>query len=242
MKKGLLTAGVLLVSLGVFAGTMTVAGAAVRYPAQNTVVTVKSTEITTQQREPIDFPYAIEGTPLTAERMVVYEGPRLEEGSDEPIVNGLALLLYNTGQQEILSAKIQLQTDGSTYCFTGSYVPAQSRVLLLEKSNALWVEETYTGCTGTVTFAADAGFSNEEITVEEIGMGEVSVTNLTQDKLTDVQIFHKNCLCEADLYVGGITYRTEIGDLDPNQTVSVPLDHYASGYSQIVRLEGKRKE
>ena len=126
MKNSLLTAGILLAGLALFMGTLTVAGAAIRQPVTGTVLTVKSGDETSPTEE-ILFPFSIEGTPLTVESLVVYEGPALEEGSDEPLVDVLAVLLQNTGSQEILSAQILLQGKDVTHRFSGSHIPPEAR-------------------------------------------------------------------------------------------------------------------
>ena len=65
-------------------------------------------------------------------------------------------------------------------------------------------------------------------------MGDVALTHLTQRVLKVVRIYHKNFL---GIYVGGITYRTEVGNLNPGETMEISLDHYVAGYSKIVRIE-----
>ena len=60
MKNGLLTAGVLVAGLVVFAGTMTMAGAALRIPPKDVVVSVKTAE-KTEKLSPVSFPYSVEG-------------------------------------------------------------------------------------------------------------------------------------------------------------------------------------
>lgn len=239
MKKGLLTAGILLVCLGLFAGSLTVAGAALRYPVANTVLTVTKAEEVSKPTEEMAFPVSIPETPLTAERLVVYEGPQMEQGSDEPVANVLALLLHNTGDREILKTEVFLQSKGITHCFVGSHIPAQSRILLLERNNATWPGPDYTDCSGTVQYSAEDNLSEGQIEITEIGMGEIAVTNLTNETILGVSVFHKNFLTGMDIYIGGTTYQTAVGDLGAGETVTVSPEHYASGYSKVVRVEGK---
>ena len=236
MKQKLMTAALLVTSLALFAGSLTVVGTALRQPVTGTVLTVtKETE--TQPLEEIRFPYAIEGTPLTVEQTVVYEGPMLEKESDEPTVDVLALLVHNTGSQEILSTQIELQGEDATYCFSGSHIPAGGRALLVEESNAKWSLSPYTQCSATVQTLEDPGFTGEEIRVEEIGMCQILLTNLTDNTLTELCIYHKNFLEGMDVCIGGITYRTQLDALEPGEQRKVILDHYAAGYSKIVRIE-----
>ena len=59
MKKSLLTAGILLGCLGLFAGSLTVAGAALRYPVTNTVLTVTKAEEEPRPTERIIFEFVL---------------------------------------------------------------------------------------------------------------------------------------------------------------------------------------
>ena len=235
MKQSLLTAGVLLTGLALFAGTLTVAGAALRQPVTDTVVTVKKEE------ETLAFPFPIKGTPLQAERLVIYEGPMLEEESDEPLVDVLALLVRNTGEQEVRSAQILLKTEDATHRFTATHIPAGSKALLIEKDQTSWSAYRYTACSGRAVLAAEEGLSAEQVEVKEVGLGELEFTNNTDKTLTELCVYHKNFLAGMDICVGGITYRTKLNDLTPGESVRVMMDHYASGYSKIVRVEGKEK-
>lgn len=236
MKQKLMTAAVLLTGLALFAGSLTVVGAALRQPVTGTVLTVTK-GAQTQPVEQIHFPYAIEGMPLTVEQTVVYEGPMLEQESDEPVADVLALLVQNTGSQEITSAQIELQGENATYRFSGTHIPAGGRALLVEEGNAKWSFDSYTHCSAAVQLSEDPGFSEEEIRVEEIGMRQILLTNLTDNKLTELCIYHKNFLEGMDICIGGITYSTELDALEPGEQRKVILDHYAAGYSKIVRIE-----
>ena len=236
MKNSLLTAGILLAGLALFMGTLTVAGAAIRQPVTGTVLTVKSGDETLPTEEVL-FPFSIEGTPLTVESLVVYEGPALEEGSDEPLVDVLAVLLQNTGSEEVLSAQILLQGKDVIHRFSGSHIPAGGKALLIEMNNAPWSHYLYSSCSGTAVLAAETGYSSDEIRVEESAMGELTLTNLTGQKLTGLCMYHKSFLEGMDICIGGITYLTDIGTLEPDEIRTITPEHYATGYSKVIRIE-----
>ena len=239
MKNGLLTAGVLVAGLVVFAGTMTMAGAALRIPPKDVVVSVKTAE-KTEKLSPVSFPYSVEGTTLTVERLAVYEGPAVEQGSDEPTANALALILFNSGDREILKAQIVLEGEDTAHSFEATHIPGNSRILLVEKSGALWGKTAYTACSAAVEYAEDPGLTDQQVMITQVDMGKIAVSNLTDDRLQAVRIFHKNCL--EEIYVGGITYETIVGDLEPGETVEKVPERYAAGYSKVVRVEGKTVE
>ena len=236
MKNSLLTVGGLLAGLVLFTGTLTVAGAALRQPVTDIVFSVTTGQA---EKETIEFPFSIAETELTVERLMVYEGPNIEENSDEPLVNALAMLVHNTGGEEIRTVQVVLKAADATYRFYGSHIPADGSVLLVEENHASWSDEVYTDCTATVVCSLEGGLAAEEVAVEEKGMGEVAITNLTEHPLKDVWVFHKNLPEGTSVYIGGITYQTKVGELQPQQTVCICPERYAAGYSRIVRIEGK---
>ena len=149
----------------------------------------------------------------------------------------LAVLLQNTGSQEILSAQILLQGKDVTHRFSGSHIPAGGKALLIETNNAPWSHYLYSSCSGTAVLAAETGYSLDEIRVEESAMGELTLTNLTGQKLTSLCMYHKNFLEGMDICIGGITYLTDIGTLEPDEIRTITPEHYAAGYSKVIRIE-----
>lgn len=240
MKNGLIMAGVLLVSFVLFLGMMTVVSLAVRYSARDAVLTF-TTPMETLAPKEISFPYAIPETSMTAENLVIYEGPLLDQNNDAPIVNGLALRLRNTGEKEILSAGIIMKLGDCTYRFSGSHIPAGAGILLPALEDALWIDEPCTECTGWAIYAENLGLTETDVEILETGMGSISVTNRTEKLLYDVRLYYKNYLPEGDLYLGTPTHTAWVGTIQPGQAVSLELDRYARGYSKIVRIEGEKE-
>ena len=225
-------------SFVLFLGMMTVVSIAVLYSAQDTVLTfVAPTE--TLPPEEISFPYTIPDTTMTAENLVIYEGPLLDQNNDAPIVNGLAVRLRNAGEKEILSAGIIMKLGNRTYRFSGSHIPAGASILLPALDDALWTDEPCTECTGWAICAENPGLTETDVEILETGMGSISVTNRGERLLRDVRLYYKNYLPEGDIYLGTPTHTAWVGTIQPGQTVPLELDRYARGYSKIVRIEGE---
>lgn len=230
VKRALLLVTALLGCFFGFVGLMISAGAVLQRVDEQTVFTFL------EPQESISLPYRVEGTDLIARQLVMYEGPDLEKGSDTPVSDITALLLYNDGQQEIAQAEVKL-TAGEELTFFASNIMPGAQVLVLETNTAVWKEREITACSGWVSEAAWKALPEITLEILEVDMGTLSVTNTSLRTLTDIWLYYKNYLPEGDLYVGGITYVETIPVLEPGQTVQINPNHYASGYSRVIKAE-----
>lgn len=182
--------------------------------------------------EPIQLPARIPGTDLVAERLVCYEGPFIEDGSDVPVKNIAALSVRNAGSRIIGDATVTLERAGERYDFYLSCILPNMSVLVLESSAAPYFREGITGLSGLAQTWEECAEPACDIQIEALDMARISATNLSNNRVEAVTLFHKNYLPDGT-FVGGITYMTFIGPLEPGQTAVVTPDHYAEGYSKI---------
>lgn len=187
-------------------------------------------------RREVMFPASIPGTDLRAERLVLYEGAMLEDGSDTFLVDAAALELYNCGSSEISLAEVELEFADRKMVFFASNIPAGTRVLVIEEEAALWTPDPCYSCRGWVQYSDDTSIGQDQLEIKSADMGTLTVTNLTNNSFSDLWLFHKSYDCDSQLYIGGITYVTEIPYLTPGQTLLVSPEHYADGYSKIVKI------
>ncbi len=185
--------------------------------------------------EGVSLPCAVEGTGLIARQLVMYEGPYLENGGDDPVTDITALILYNDSQQEIAQAEVILTGEEELTFFATNIMPG-AQVLVLEKDADPWKERQIAECTGWVS-TGGAALPEEALDIEELDMGTLLVTNTTSELMEDIWLFYKNYLPEAELYIGGITYITTVEALDPGQSIEVCPDRYAKGYSRVLKAE-----
>ena len=184
----------------------------------------------------VKLPCRVEETALIASQLVMYEGPFLETGGDEPVSDITALILYNSGECEIAQAEVVLTGEQKLTFFASNIMPG-ARVLVLEKNAAAWQQWNISSCSGWVNKETQPSIPEDWLQIEQVDMGTVAVTNISREKLTDICLFYKNYLEEGDLYVGGITYMKQIGSLEPGQSATVTLPRYAAGYSRIIKVQ-----
>lgn len=227
LKRTLLLIGALTGCLGGFVGFIFSVGAVLQRPEDCTVFTLS---------EPITLPCRVEGTGLIAQQLVMYEGPYLENGGDVPVSDITALLLYNDGKQEIDQTEVIL-TAQQELTFLASNIMPGARVLVLEKNATPWQQWQVLGCSGWVNAVAGSQMPEAALEITEVDMGTLSVTNTTDEGLGELWLYYKNYLPEEELYIGGITFIKTIEYLNPGQVLLVNPEHYAVGYSRIVKIE-----
>ena len=228
LSVGLLSAAVIFLALLVDAG-------AVVWPREETdVVAVMSPPegVTAAVDRELVFPVTIQGTPLTAEHMVCYEGAFVEDGSNEPVFDIAALMVRNDGTQEILQVTITLYAGEERMIFNGQNILPGMRVMILEQDRKSYVPDGFTRCEGHAVLTTGTSLP---ILVHEQGMGELQVTNIGEKTMSNVILYYKNWL-QGDVYIGGITYAATIQQLQPGDSVTVFPEHYAAGYSKIIKI------
>lgn len=221
--------GAALWVMGVLLGINQMAYA--QYYNQDPYLQLQPTEGNTQIR----FPYEITGTGLIAEALVYYDGPFLENHSEEELFNSVALLLRNTSEHGITQAEI-LITGNEIWFFQAKHIPPKGTVLVVESSGAKFNDTSITACTGWEK--AEAGLWNVErfLHIDSVDMGTVAVTNITDTELSNIRLLYKNWLPQNDVFVGGITYEIQIDRLAAGQTVLLQPEHYAQGYNKFIRI------
>lgn len=185
----------------------------------------------------LQLPFYVEDSRLLVSALVSYEGPFLESGSDDPVSDITALLLYNAGQQEIAQVEIRLLAGEEELTFFASNIMPGMQVLVLEKNAAPWSSRQIESCTAWINEALPAELPADALQLRQVDMGTLALTNTTGETLNDIWIYHKNYLPDSDLYVGGITYLSTVLSIKPGQTVYLAPSHYASGYSKIIKIE-----
>ncbi len=186
--------------------------------------------------EEVSLPCRVEGTGLIARQLVMYEGPYLENGGDDPVSDITALVLYNDSEWEITQAEVVL-TAQEELAFLASNIMPGTQVLVLEKNGSAWKDWQVSRCTGWISQVSGEFLPDAALTVKEVDMGALQVTNTSGKELRDIWLYYKNYLPEADLYIGGITYITMVEHLAPGQSMVVCPGHYAAGYSRILKAE-----
>ena len=184
----------------------------------------------------LTLPYNIPGSGLVVRGISSYDGIYLEDGSDENISGVTVMLLQNAGETEVEYASVSVNRDGTPLQFEASALPAGATVVVQEKSRTPFQEGNYTDCSANVAEVNEFGMADEQIQIEETGEQEITVTNLTDQKIPAVRIFYKFYMEDEAAYVGGITYTAKITNLDAGASQTITPSHYLKGSSKIMMV------
>lgn len=198
--------------------------------------TLEIQEVLVSPAEKISLPTAISGTTLVAQRLATYDGPFLEDGSGQEVVNIAALAVYNTGELEALQAGITLQCGDTILCFYGENIPPGATVLLLERNRSRCSQRDFSACSGWQVSAVETRDPAAYLKIEDTAMGTVRVTNITGDVLQSVRLYYKSWLSPPDIYVGGTSREISVPTLRPGESAILYPPCYASGYTKIVSI------
>ena len=186
------------------------------------------------QHNEITFPVTVPGTALLAEQLSAYEGPFLEDGSGQEVIDVAALHIYNTGEREVHNACITLQMETGSYVFYGDHIPPGATVVLLEMRARAYQQGAIKNCSGWQAISDVA--QQEGILITDKDNGTLVVTNTTDKTLYNLHLYYKSWLSPPDVYMGGITYSVTVPLLAPGQTEMLCPDRYATGYSKVVSV------
>lgn len=231
--------------LGILGSVVT--ASALYFSAEDTLHIFLDEENTVKQEstgslsESISLPVAVSGTNLIAQKLSPYEGPFLEDGTDREVVDVAALQVYNSGASEVNKARIALFWSDGFYIFEADHIPPGETVVILERSASLYRQRDYIQCNGWQELGQKDAVS-KDVSVTDMALGTVVVSNLTDETLRNVCVYYKTWLAPPDIYVGGITYMVQIPVLLPNQSKNLYPYHYAVGYSKVVAVDADRTD
>lgn len=182
---------------------------------------------------PLEFPLEVCGTPLVIERTAMYDGPYVEDGSDDEVTGVAGIVLRNNGNEMVLRAEIVLEQGSRRLNFNAEMIPPGAAILILEANRSVYSMLDYTSCLANAWTETMPETSNE-IKVVSRGMDRIMVTNQADKAMYDVEVMYKGWREDPGVYLGGITYVACLDELSAGATVEIYPEHYVAGYSRIV--------
>lgn len=172
---------------------------------------------------------------LSCELYSIYSGAYVEDGSDEPVENVAALLIRNGSSQYLDLAQLTYDLDGREAIFTVTGLPSGASAWVLEENRLTADADTKFTHKNTLTsFRNDAVNDLEDLELAFNGT-MLKATNTSDQPLQNVTVYYKT-LHEDGNFLGGITYMTTFGDLEPGQSAEKIAGHFQPDKTQIVRI------
>ena len=164
-----------------------------------------------------------------------YQGPYVEDGTDDIVSDVLAITVRNDGDKTVQYAHIILMQGETAYEFDVTTLPVGASAQLLELSRQPMPDNT-DGMTAQVT--ACAVFDTEPTMCEDVFQIEtqdtaITITNNSGSDITgQIYVYYK--IAYGDLYMGGITYRVGAAGLKAGESTTCYAGHFSTDYSKLM--------
>ena len=164
-----------------------------------------------------------------------YQGPYVEDGTDDIVSDVLAITVRNDGDKTVQYAHIILTQGETAYEFDVTTLPVGASAQLLELSRQPMPDNT-DGMTAQIT--ACAVFDTEPTMCEDVFQIEtqdtaITITNNSGSDITgQIYVYYK--IAYGDLYMGGITYRVGTAGLKAGESTTCYAGHFSTDYSKLM--------
>ena len=164
-----------------------------------------------------------------------YQGPYVEDGTDDIVSDVLAITVRNDGDKTVQYAHIILTQGETAYEFDVTTLPVGASAQLLELSRQPMPDST-DGMTAQVT--ACAVFDTEPSLCEDVFQIEtqdtaITITNNSGSDITgQIYVYYK--IAYGNLYMGGITYRVGAAGLKAGESTTCYAGHFSTDYSKLM--------
>lgn len=171
---------------------------------------------------------------LICEEISRFTGAFVEDGKDQPVKDVAAILVANNTGKFLDLATVTYRVGDRTATFRVMGLPAGRKAWVME-SNRLTLtdgdELVLDKC--TESYHPAPVLTSDALSVARQGQA-LTLTNTSDRKLTNVAVYYKNTL-EDGTFLGGISYVTVFGDMEPGETKTLSKDHFGDT-SEIVRF------
>ncbi len=203
--------------------------------SERIVLSVHRPEETRSEVRELTLPYAVGQTGLVVQELTSYEGPFLEDGSYEEVVDVAALLVSNTTNHIMESVEILVVTERETICFTGTWLPPNSTCVLLSRD-----KNTYLPLP-VLEISAQAEQTNIIENNDTLSWTEqedgIHLTNMSSRDIYGIRILFKTFLQQTGQYIGGVTNKTVLDCLPAGETAVLLPPYYVRNYAKVVLVE-----
>ncbi len=173
---------------------------------------------------------------VIAKGLLSFDGPYMENGTQEEVIGVAALELWNTDDTMLDYVEAVVFQGERCLRFEATYIPSGGKILILEKDGQLYSPEAVTDFQCPTVIRSEKRQVPELVRVEESGMCKLTVTNQADKPLKCVRVFYKEYNAQYDMYIGGITYSLVLTDLQAGESKTVSPYRYAADCSRIVSL------
>ena len=182
----------------------------------------------------VSFPFISKDGTLQITSLIQFDGPNADMDQAEA-ADIAGLQIENISEQYIEEADIRLvMADGQEYSFLIQDLPAGADAVVFEKSSLQYDGETDCSDIECTAQTADASLEEDSVAVRTDG-ATVIVTNISEDPIYNITVIYR-CMAE-DCYIGGISYKIPIPELDPGESFTYEDTACQMGIPHVVRIQ-----
>lgn len=175
---------------------------------------------------------------ISCESYSGFSGQYVEDGSDIPVEYVAAMLVTNRTDDFMDLATIEYEINGKPATFVVTGLPAGKSAWVMEKNQMTITEGAeFKYIDKTTAFKSGVVKATDKITLSAEGNMLTAVNN-TDEKLEGVFVYYKTLHTDGN-YLGGITYMTTFGELEPGEKKTELAGHYDKDKTEIVRIGWK---
>lgn len=169
-----------------------------------------------------------------------FSGQYVEDGTDIPVENVAAMLVTNNTEDFLDLATLEYEINGKSATFVVTGLPAGKSAWVMEENQmTITSGADFKYIKKTTAFKSGVVASTDKITLSADGNMLTAVNN-TDEKLEGVFVYYKTLHTDGN-YLGGITYMTTFGDLEPGEKKTELAGHYHKDTTEIVRIGWKEE-
>lgn len=178
---------------------------------------------------------------ITCDIFAGYTGQFVEDGRDELVENVAAVLVTNHSDNFLNFAVLSYDIDGIPAIFVVSGLPAGESAWVMEYTQLTVTDSSEFIYEDSITSFQDSVINDtDKVTITAEG-NNLTVVNNTSEVLENVYVYYKTIHADGN-YLGGITYRVDLGDLEPGVPVETIAGHYSEENSRIIRVSWQGSE
>lgn len=181
--------------------------------------------------------YAFADTSVAVTALGSYTGKYVEDGSDEPVENVLAIVVQNTGDKPVQYATVSATDSAENeYTFVLSTLPAGCSALVLEAEKKTYsADMEISDISADVTECDELSLASDKVRVTFDGE-YLHLENLTDTDYRAVYVRYKNYTA-GNVYLGGITYNASFESVAAGGSFDYNSAHFYTGGSQVLMVQ-----
>lgn len=174
---------------------------------------------------------------LTVDAAGIYTGKYVEDGSDAPIQNVLALLVTNHSEEMLQIADLELKAnDKDTVMFRITNIPANGTVLVLEQNRYVAEKGVQLVKTAEATsYLEESSLHEDKFTVKGSD-GRLTLENQSEEAYPYLYVYYKS-KNKDKIYIGGITYRVPFESVPARTAVESDAGHFLEDGSEVTNIQ-----